>query len=451
MNRGAITPHDLLAKSLGTTSSFRFEKEVAAEAAIKSDLAKVGDSKIERFAGTSSSPDMPKPAGGANAVPLRTHSAFPAFSMESAFTAATMAQHEAEQKAEDKVISAERHDELVEMFVQDMLRDKKDMEVEHEADSEAKETEHIKSLIMSMTSDNKQRVSEAAMELRKMLEEAEEHVAIKLRMKILSVPLALEKICFCITAAEEHWMVLVPTGLSIRAGPHVRKPRIGSLHFRQVVPVLSVHAAWLRIANHLAPEGFSEAWVALYDEATGRVCMQRTTEDQHKVDVVWLVQLLCESRHLSVQLCRLTGLLSSLSFLATITPHSSPIKAAAQSLLFRLRSSALLLHGGPLPPRPARDPALLTASRCTSALDVHALRTEARRRPLSPPLLPADDASQAARRPGEEASAERSRLSVGKEASRESVASSHASARTALTSATAAASSTTGTDRKSVV
>lgn len=107
-----------------------------------------------------------------------------------------MAQHEAEQKAEDKVISAERHDELVEMFVQDMLRDKKDMEVEHEADSEAKETEHIKSLIMSMTSDNKQRVSEAAMELRKMLEEAEEHVAIKLRMKILSVPLALEKICF---------------------------------------------------------------------------------------------------------------------------------------------------------------------------------------------------------------------------------------------------------------
>lgn len=38
-----------------------------------------------------------------------------------------------------------------------------------------------------------------------------------------------------------------------------------------------------RIANHLAPEGFSEAWVALYDEATGRVCMQRTTEDQHKV------------------------------------------------------------------------------------------------------------------------------------------------------------------------
>eukprot|EP00961_Rhodomonas_salina_P219941 2973093-Rhodomonas_salina.2 len=196
MNRGAITPHDLLAKSLGTTSSFRFEKEVAAEAAIKSDLAKVGDSKIERFAGTSSSPDMPKPAGGANAVPLRTHSAFPAFSMESAFTAATMAQHEAEQKAEDKVISAERHDELVEMFVQDMLRDKKDMEVEHEADSEAKETEHIKSLIMSMTSDNKQRVSEAAMELRKMLEEAEEHVAIKLRMKILSVPLALEKICF---------------------------------------------------------------------------------------------------------------------------------------------------------------------------------------------------------------------------------------------------------------
>eukprot|EP00961_Rhodomonas_salina_P219942 2973093-Rhodomonas_salina.3 len=43
-------------------------------------------------------------------------------------------------------------------------------------------------------------------------------------------------------------MVLVPTGLSIRAGPHVRKPRIGSLHFRQVVPVLSVHAAWLRSA-----------------------------------------------------------------------------------------------------------------------------------------------------------------------------------------------------------